>query len=104
LDPHWKSFNVVANDLVDDDANGQLKLDQPIRLECYDWDSLTKHDIIGEVQITLKDLFGSYPSSSTLELKHPRDHHVAGKIVISAQKQVDYSFLGETTLLFTYLN
>eukprot|EP01102_Stenamoeba_stenopodia_P020181 TRINITY_DN7784_c0_g1_i1.p1 TRINITY_DN7784_c0_g1~~TRINITY_DN7784_c0_g1_i1.p1 ORF type:complete len:557 (-),score=146.93 TRINITY_DN7784_c0_g1_i1:97-1767(-) len=93
LDPHWKAFNVAANDLVDDDANGELRLDQPVRVECYDWDSMTKHDIIGEAVFTLKELFGLYPSSSTLELKHPRDHHVAGKLVISAQKQVDYSFL-----------
>ena len=50
LDPVWKPLSTTAQKL----CNGDFK--KPIKIECYDYDSVGKHDLIGYNTVCLEEL------------------------------------------------
>ncbi len=48
--PVFKPFQVDLNLLCNNN------MDQPFLVECYDWDANTKHDFIGSVQTSIREL------------------------------------------------
>ena len=50
LNPIWKPAKLKVRDLCNGDHNRALKID------IYDWDANSKHDLIGTVKTNLRDL------------------------------------------------
>ncbi len=46
LNPQWKTFTLSSENLQNNDINNK------IRIECFDWDNNSKHDLIGLVELT----------------------------------------------------
>ena len=50
LDPKWRSFETNEHELCNCDR------EKPIKIECYDWNRLGKHSLIGTVQVTIEQM------------------------------------------------
>eukprot|EP01097_Dermamoeba_algensis_P001032 TRINITY_DN1392_c0_g1_i1.p1 TRINITY_DN1392_c0_g1~~TRINITY_DN1392_c0_g1_i1.p1 ORF type:complete len:273 (-),score=73.81 TRINITY_DN1392_c0_g1_i1:148-966(-) len=61
LSPVWKSFQVNSQKLC------RGLLDYPILVECYDFDAHQSHELIGRVQLTMRELL----SLNEFKLKNP---------------------------------
>lgn len=55
LNPVWKEFEVSTNKLSSADPN------QPIKIDCYDYDSDGSHDLIGSFQTSINQLTSAAP-------------------------------------------
>jgi hypothetical protein len=55
LNPHWKPFQVDMDKL----CNGDL--DTPFKIECWDEDSMSSHDMIGWIDTTIRALLTKQP-------------------------------------------
>lgn len=50
LDPVWTPFEISEQQICNSDPT------RPIKIECYDWDKVGTHDLIGICEITIQDL------------------------------------------------
>jgi hypothetical protein len=50
LNPEWKFFEITEQELCNCDR------EKPIKIECFDWDKVGKHDLIGVVEVTIDQL------------------------------------------------
>ncbi|OMJ89294.1 hypothetical protein SteCoe_8591 [Stentor coeruleus] len=50
LDPTWKPISISGQKLCNGDKN------KPIKIECFDWDRIGSHDLIGITEVTLEHL------------------------------------------------
>ena len=64
LDPMWALFEVSEQQMCNCDMN------KPIKIECYDWDAIGSHDLIGICETTMDTLKAR---GSRLELKNPKE-------------------------------
>eukprot|EP01117_Protostelium_nocturnum_P001467 TRINITY_DN11774_c0_g1_i1.p1 TRINITY_DN11774_c0_g1~~TRINITY_DN11774_c0_g1_i1.p1 ORF type:complete len:242 (-),score=132.52 TRINITY_DN11774_c0_g1_i1:186-911(-) len=72
LDPDWEIFQL--------DSKQCGGMDYPLRLECWDWDSDTKSDMIGTVNVSLKELSHK---GAIFKLANPKSEgKSAGKIIV----------------------
>ncbi|XP_078343131.1 copine-3-like isoform X2 [Oculina patagonica] len=66
LNPSWKSFDIPLATLCSGDY------DAPIKIGCYDWDQDDNNDLIGCVDITLRQLIDAKESAKGLDLVNPK--------------------------------
>lgn len=66
LNPSWKSFNIPLQTLCSGDYDG------PLRIGCYDYDEDDNNDLIGSLDITLRQLIDSKVSGKGLDLVNPK--------------------------------
>ena len=62
LNPQWKPFNIRVQQLCGGD------LDRTIKIDCYDWDENSAHDLIGSCTTNLRRLSTSTPQQNIYEL------------------------------------
>lgn len=78
LDPVWKPVLITAQRL----CNGDFK--KPIKIDCYDWDRVGSHDLIGSSEVTLEQLSQRGFSFDLYEsVKTKQKNKKAGTIVVS---------------------
>ena len=84
LDPKWQPFEITEHELCNCDR------EKPIKIECYDWDKIGKHDLIGVVQVTIDQLI-------TIENKFElisKKGKVAGRILVkNIEEKKGYTFV-----------
>lgn len=66
LSPSWKSFTIPLHTLCSGDY------DATIRCGCYDWDEGDNDDLIGCVDVTLRQLIDTKDSGKGLDLVNPK--------------------------------
>ena len=66
LNPTWVPFEVTEQELCNSDIH------KPIKIECYDWDNLGAHDLIGVCETSMEHLEAS---GYKFDLHNPRDHN-----------------------------
>ncbi|OMJ92385.1 hypothetical protein SteCoe_4827 [Stentor coeruleus] len=74
LDPVWNPFELTEQKLCNSDRN------KPIKVECYDWDKVGSHDLIGIFETTLVPLV---TRGSRFELRNPKKNKPAGTIELT---------------------
>ena len=78
LDPIWKPLSTTAQKL----CNGDFK--KPIKVECYDWDRVGKHDLIGINTVCLEELVKPGFTFEVFENdKKRKEHKKAGTIQVA---------------------
>jgi len=66
LNPSWESFSVSPQTLCSGDY------DATIKIGCYDWDEHDTNDLIGCVDLTLRQLIDAKESGKGLDLVNPK--------------------------------
>lgn len=66
--PSWEEIKIPLWNL----CNG--KPDQEIVVKCYDWDMITRDDLIGEAKFTLKEVVGPESKKSFALINKKREH------------------------------
>ncbi|EDQ88285.1 uncharacterized protein MONBRDRAFT_26531 [Monosiga brevicollis MX1] len=90
LNPTWKTIQLPRR------AFGNGGPDDSVRIEVYDWDRNGKHDFIGKVQVTLRELFERPDASQQLQLINPDKKKHAGKAGLLNMKvhvEPEYTFV-----------
>jgi len=91
LNPTWREFRVSAAVLCGGDLERQLKI------ECFDWDSNSDPDLIGECVVTLRELSVSGAQFSLINPKKKakkRSYKDSGTLKVNAGKlEKKFSFL-----------
>eukprot|EP01107_Rhizomastix_libera_P012501 TRINITY_DN314_c0_g1_i4.p1 TRINITY_DN314_c0_g1~~TRINITY_DN314_c0_g1_i4.p1 ORF type:complete len:545 (+),score=143.76 TRINITY_DN314_c0_g1_i4:16-1650(+) len=94
LNPTWNPITIHAQDL----CNGDLK--RPVYVECFDWDKVGEHDLIGAFTTTTEELLmPAFPRSFPLinpkkKEKKGSSYENSGSIILSRSESVkDYNFI-----------
>ena len=74
LDPIWHPFELTEHQLCNCDRSKLL------RIECYDWDKVGSHDLIGAHELPFSELIDR---GRRFELKNPKKTNSAGTIEIT---------------------
>jgi len=106
LNPTWDSATVNMSKFSQQQSTTiDQVLNQPIRIVVWDWDQLTAHDLIGQVDTTLNQLLlmAKDTSSSSLKLvddkgKYGGDIVVSGCSIARTYSFLDYLQLGRCEL------
>ena len=96
LDPKWPSFDTSEHELCNCDR------EKPIKIECYDWDKASKHDLIGSAQVTVDQIITIENKIDLISAKGK----LAGKILVkNVEEKKVYTFVdyirGGLQLCFT---
>eukprot|EP00300_Choanocystis_sp_HF-7_P023988 c25381_g1_i1.p1 GENE.c25381_g1_i1~~c25381_g1_i1.p1 ORF type:complete len:553 (+),score=122.76 c25381_g1_i1:34-1692(+) len=88
-DPIWKTFSVSLTTLCN------ALVDEPIVIECYDWDSDGSRDFIGGLQTTTRSLIEMNPANFALtNPKKKKNQGISGTLkILSSRLIVESTFL-----------
>ena len=78
LDPIWKPIHISGQKLCNGDQ------EKPIKIECFDWDRVGSHDLIGISQVTLQDLSNA---GFSFELKNLGKKKNSGVVQVTEVKK-----------------
>ncbi|KAJ7196923.1 hypothetical protein O6H91_11G039500 [Diphasiastrum complanatum] len=78
IHPTWRPMKATLQHLCSGD------MDRPLKIECYDFNSSGKHDIVGSVQLSLKELQEMAETCNDVELKRVLDGKVGGKLCVQS--------------------
>ncbi|KAJ7555603.1 hypothetical protein O6H91_05G046500 [Diphasiastrum complanatum] len=78
IHPTWRPVKVTLQHLCSGDR------DRPLKIECCDYNSSGRHDIVGSVQVSLKELQKIADTSVGVDLKRVSDGKVGGKLCVQS--------------------
>jgi len=73
LNPDWQEFEIGVDFVCNGDYNREIKI------ECYDWDEIGAHSLIGEYITTLNQLIGM-EKNNKVPLINPEEKEKKKKI------------------------
>jgi len=93
LNPDWEEFEIGVDFVCNGDYNREIKI------ECYDWDEIGAHSLIGEYITTLNQLIGmeknnKVPLINPEEKEKKKKYENSGHLIVNRVKvREEYTFL-----------